>query len=263
MKGFTKAFNRASTSLLQATGAIEKTVDKDFDDEVRRYRSLESRLERLHKEAKGYLDALRAISLSQSKMAATIDTLYDPTKPLHVCAAMYKTCIENLEEVVRQDLDAAYRVTVLDPLSKFCGYFPVYNEAISKRSKKLLDYDAVRSKNRKLIERPNEDPTKLPRAEQEVQEMKTIFDHYHVSLKQELPKLIAMRITYLEPSFEALLKLQHIYATEASIRLKNLSASFQTAGGVTDFQIADRLLEGTVELTLEKMRTLPICVTPV
>lgn len=247
---------------MQATGAIEKTVDKEFDEEVRRYKSLESKLERLHRDAKGYLDALRAISLSQSRMAATIDTLYDATAPLHVCAAMYKTCIENLEEGVRQDLDATYRVTVLDPLSKFCGFFPVYNEAISKRGKKLLDYDAVRSRHRKLIERPNEDPTKLPRAEQEVQEMKTIFDHYHVSLQQELPKLVAMRITYLEPSFEALLKLQHVYATEASTRLNNLSASFQSAGCITDLEVADRQLEGSVELTLEKMRALPICMTP-
>lgn len=63
-----------------------------------------------------------------------------------------------------------------------CAYFPVVNEHISKRNKKvrpdypliiddyslslllqMLDYDSARSKLRKLIDKPSEDPTKLPR----------------------------------------------------------------------------------------------------
>lgn len=62
------------------------------------------------------------------------------------------------------------------------AYFPVTNEHITKRNKKvpflgcphevffthssvpkLLDYDAARNKLRKLIEKPSEDPTKLPK----------------------------------------------------------------------------------------------------
>jgi bridging integrator 3 len=64
-----------------------------------------------------------------------------------------------------------------------CAYFPVVNEHIAKRDKKvrlpsaiecaaieidrrrsqLLDYDAARSRLKKLIDKPSEDPTKLPR----------------------------------------------------------------------------------------------------
>jgi bridging integrator 3 len=61
-----------------------------------------------------------------------------------------------------------------------CAYFPVVNEHITKRNKKvrllleqnisvsmilpqLLDYDAARSRMRKLIDKPSEDPTKLPK----------------------------------------------------------------------------------------------------
>ena len=59
--------------------------------------------------------------------------------------------------------DQPFRTTVLDPLGKMNAYFPVINEHISKRNKKLLDYDAARSKVRKLTDKPSDDPTKLPK----------------------------------------------------------------------------------------------------
>lgn len=83
----------------------------------------------------------------------------------------------------------------MEPLGKMNAYFPVINDHISKRDKKvglsllstpclsmflfcdsccvcarralswikLLDYDAARSKLRKAIEKPSDDPTKLPK----------------------------------------------------------------------------------------------------
>lgn len=69
----------------------------------------------------------------------------------------------------------------MEPLGKMNAYFPIVNEHISKRNKKvcylimnwfprlirlsqLLDYDAARSRLNKLIAKPSEDPTKLPKA---------------------------------------------------------------------------------------------------
>jgi hypothetical protein len=63
-----------------------------------------------------------------------------------------------------------------------CAYFPVINDHIAKRNKKvghpqhpftqclltitltqMLDYDSARNKHRKMIEKPSEDPSKLPK----------------------------------------------------------------------------------------------------
>lgn len=52
---------------------------------------------------------------------------------------------------------------MLEPLGRYCSYFPEVNEAIKRRQKKLLDYDSARSKVRKLVDRPSEDPQRLPR----------------------------------------------------------------------------------------------------
>jgi len=52
---------------------------------------------------------------------------------------------------------------VTDPIGRFCAYFPGINEAIKKRDNKLLDYDKQRAKARKLVEKPSDDPEKLPK----------------------------------------------------------------------------------------------------
>lgn len=54
-------------------------------------------------------------------------------------------------------------MTVLEPLGRFNAYFPEVNDAIKRRQKKLLDYDAIRSKVSKLVDKPSEDPQRLPK----------------------------------------------------------------------------------------------------
>lgn len=91
----------------------------------------------------------------------------------------YKSAVEELDNIVSRDLDAPFRATVLEPVGKLCSYFPTVNEGISKRNKKvspdhcardailtpaqMLDYDAARSKVRKLQDKPSDDSIKLPR----------------------------------------------------------------------------------------------------
>jgi hypothetical protein len=59
--------------------------------------------------------------------------------------------------------DSTYRITVMEPIGKLVGILPFINDAIKKRNKKLLDYDAARSKVKRLVEKPSDDPSKLTR----------------------------------------------------------------------------------------------------
>ncbi len=54
-------------------------------------------------------------------------------------------------------------MTVLEPMQQLAGALPEVRLAIDKRAKKLLDYDAQRAKVRKLVEKPDNDASKLPR----------------------------------------------------------------------------------------------------
>ncbi|CAG8848201.1 27645_t:CDS:2, partial [Racocetra persica] len=99
--------------------------------------SLESKSEKLHKEAKGYLDSLRA---------ETIEHFYEDSTDNSLAGKNYKESIDRLERDCRDYLDEPYRQTVTEPIGRFCAYFPDINDAIKKRDKKLLDYDSQRAK---------------------------------------------------------------------------------------------------------------------
>ncbi|OZJ06413.1 hypothetical protein BZG36_00545 [Bifiguratus adelaidae] len=267
--GFKKNLNRAGTTLMQKAGAVDKTVDRDFDDEVQKFKTqvsrdvvlllsnffgtlrLEAKAEALTREAKGFLDALRAMSTSQKRIAETIANFRDEShSEMNAIGQQYKTVVEQLDEQSRGELDSAFRTTVLEPLSRFCAYFPDINAAISRRNKKLLDYDAIRSKVRKLVDKPSEDTSKLPLAEREANQAHEIYERYNTLLINEIPIIVDMRIPYVDPSFEALVKSQYQFVRESNDAFESLRSGFPATENTAD---------GRVEGVLQQMRELSIC----
>lgn len=57
--GFKKNVNRATTQVMMKTGHVEKTNDRDYEVEERRFKTMEAASLRLQKEARGYLDSIR------------------------------------------------------------------------------------------------------------------------------------------------------------------------------------------------------------
>ena len=129
------------------------------------------------------------------------------------------------------------------------------NEAIKKRSHKLLDYDSLRAKVKKLTEKPSDDVTKLPRLEKELSFAKDIYDQLNNQLVAELPKLIDMRVPYLDPSFEALVKIQLRFCTESYTRLAQVQ---QYLDASTREEYATGALDNKVEEVLQNMKELSI-----
>ncbi|KAK4569739.1 BAR adaptor protein Hob3 [Recurvomyces mirabilis] len=175
--GFKKAASRAGTQVMMKTGHVEKTTNREYEVEERRYRTLESASLRLQKEAKGYLDSLRAMTASQMRIAETIDAFYGEAGAKDGVSRSYKQAVEDLDAETVKALDGPYRTTVLEPIGRFCAYFPDINECIKKRNHKLLDYDAVRARVKKLTEKPDKDPGKLPRTEKEAEMVSTLHDY--------------------------------------------------------------------------------------
>ena len=167
------------------------------------------------------------------------------------------------------------RQTVLEPITRFCAYFPDINECmiifadiipqltlsllgIKKRNHKLLDYDATRAKVKKLVEKPDKDPTKLPRAERESDLAKTAYEALNEQLFSELPQLIDLRVPYLDPSFEALVKIQLRFCAEAYSRMAQVQ---QFLDADTREQYAQGHLDSRVEQVLGEIRELSIAGT--
>ncbi|KIW97360.1 protein hob3 [Cladophialophora bantiana CBS 173.52] len=239
-------------------GQVERTNDRDYEVEERRYRTMESAANRLQKEAKGYLDSLRAMTASQMRIAETIDAFYGDAGTRDGVSRSYKQAVEDLDAETIKALDGPYRATVLEPISRFCAYFPDINECIKKRNNKLLDYDSMRSKVKKLVEKPDKDVTKLPRAEKEAEMAKQAYEQLNEQLFTELPQLIDLRVPYLDPSFEALVKIQLRFCAEAYSRMAQVQ---QYLDPETREQYARGDLDNRVEQVLSEIRDLTIAGT--
>ncbi|KFY86225.1 hypothetical protein V500_07783 [Pseudogymnoascus sp. VKM F-4518 (FW-2643)] len=253
--GFKKNVNRATTQVMMKTGHVEKTNDRDYEVEERRYRTMEAASLRLQKEAKGYLDSLRAMTRSQMAIAETIDAFYGDSGANDGVSRSYKQAVADLDAETIKALDGPYRTTVLEPISRFCAYFPDINECIKKRNHKLLDYDAMRAKVKKLVEKPDKDASKLPRAEKEADMAKVAYEQLNEQLFTELPQLIDLRVPYLDPSFEALVKIQLRFCAEAYSRMAQVQ---QYLDAETRDQYAEGHLDTRVEQVLQEIRELSI-----
>jgi len=251
--------NRAGTTLMQKTGQIERTVDREFADEEAKFKTFEKECQALQKDSKGYLDAMKAMTAAQTRLADTIEAFYgssDQTSDGAMAGHAYKRSVDDLDGSVSRELDQPYRTTVSEPLGKMNAYFPVVNEHISKRNKKMIDYDSARSKLRKLIDKPSEDPTKLPRAQQEHDDAKEVFDMLNDQLISELPQLLDLRVPFFDPSFEAMIRMQCKFAEEGYEKMSGVQRFF--SDNVRDDYAAGQL-DAQVEGVLQEMRELSIC----
>ncbi|KAF8310336.1 BAR-domain-containing protein [Cantharellus anzutake] len=256
---FKKTVNRAGTTLMQKTGQIERTVDRDFSDESAKFKTYEKETIALQKDSKAFLEAIRAIASSQVKISETIDVFYGAADRMSegaMAANAYRRSTEELDATTTGQLDQAFRNTILEPVGRMASYFPNINSLIEKRNKKLLDYDAARSKLRKLEGKVDNDPTKLPRAEKEYEDAKEIFETINEQLVAELPQFLDLRVPYFDPSFEAMIRLQCKFAEEGYEKLGAVQRYFPD--NVRDDYAAGQL-DAQVENVLQEMKDLSIC----
>lgn len=249
-EGFKKAINRAGTSVLVKD--VDKTIDKDYDVEERRYKTLKTAGLNLQKASKGYLDSLRAVTAAQVNISEIVNNLYEESKQgagsqYNAVGNYYLQCVREFDEETVKQIDEPFRETILDPVTKFANYFTEIDEAIKKRSHKKIDYDQCKAKVRRLIDKPSKDAGKLPKAEKELALAKDIYEDLNQQLKEELPQLISLRVPYYDPSFESLVKIQLKFCTEGYSRIAQIQQYLEPesrdeyANGVLDGRIDDLL----------------------
>ncbi|ODV62217.1 BAR-domain-containing protein [Ascoidea rubescens DSM 1968] len=267
--GFKKAINRAGAQVMIKTGHVEKTVDREFDLEEKRFRSMEDSSLKLQKEAKQYFESLKSIMNSQTLITETFDSFYATNNDSYPLISKKSNSVDNDEGIVKnylkiikelndetfKSLNTPYKETVLDPINKFCFYFNDINEAIKKRNHKKIDYDSIRSKVKKLSEKPSDDLNKIPKLEKELNYSKDLYESLNSELKLELPQLISLRVPYLDPSFESLVKIQLRFFTDSYTRLSQVQNSFDAESRDA---YANEQLDQKVDDVLQRMRELSI-----
>ena len=108
------------------------------------------------------------------------------------------------------------------------------------------------------MEKPDKDPTKLPRAERESVLAKQAYETLNEQLFTELPQLIDLRVPYLDPSFEALVKIQLRFCAEAYSRMAEVQKYLDPK---TRENYAEGKLDEEVDRVLGEIRDLSIAGT--
>ena len=68
------------------------------------------------------------MTASQMRIAETIDAFYGDAGAKDGVSRSYRQAVEDLDAETIKALDGPYRTTVLEPISRFCAYFPDVNE---------------------------------------------------------------------------------------------------------------------------------------
>ncbi|CAO3630755.1 unnamed protein product [Cunninghamella blakesleeana] len=183
----------------------DATMDSEFAGELEKLKTLEKYIEKLSNEAKNYQKSLRALNKSQVNIIDSMDQFYMETTESSTYKE-YKKMIKQLEYSLKSDIEESYGTTVVEPLARYCAYFPEVNEVIKRRQNKLLDYDNQRTKVRKLVDKPSDDTQKLVMAENELDLAREMYENLNNMLIDELPKMNDLRVPYLDPTFESIIK---------------------------------------------------------
>ncbi|KMU73852.1 BAR adaptor protein Hob3 [Coccidioides immitis RMSCC 3703] len=107
--------------------------------------------------------------------------------------------------------------------------------------------------------RPDKDAPKLPPSGEKTQRwLKQAYGQLNDQLFNELPQLIDLRVPYLDPSFEALVKIQLRFCAEAYSRMAQVQ---QYLDADTREEYASGNLDNKVEQVLQEIRDLSIAGT--
>lgn len=312
--GIKKAINRVGTQVMLKTGHIEQTIDKEYEFQEKRYRTMEENSIKLQKNLRLYLDSLRLLTNSQINIAESLNSFYgtnndkrssnisrtgsvntgDKIQTIHEeeendnttttitttnTTSNYNNLIQEYYATIKQlndsciaNLENPYNQTVLNPIARFNSYYIEINEIIKKRHNKLLDYDAMKNKLRKLIENPttnispsmktniiesnhNQYEEKLKIYNQELTEVESKYVEINNQLLIELPKLINHRISYFDPSFESFVKIQLRFFNENYHVLNQLQLKLDAQ---TRQDYIEGKLEDRIDDVLRRMKKLDI-----
>lgn len=276
--GIKKAINRVGTQVMLKTGQIDQTVDKEFEYEEKKFRDLETTSINLQKELQVYFKTLKNLTNSQLNISKAVLSFYDDQKNYDKLENTMGSVTQNnlthhkefangyfqimsyLNNQCLSDLETPYCQTVLNPVSKFNSYYVEINEAIKKRSRKQIDYDFMKSKVKKLAEKSltgsninNEN--KYNEYNEQLKDLKKSYEFLNTQIISELPKLISLRIPFLDPTFESFVKIQLRFFNESYFQLNNLQSILNSK---VRYDYINGNLEKKIDDTLNKMNELNI-----
>ncbi|XP_006031783.1 bridging integrator 2 [Alligator sinensis] len=207
-----KRFSRAQEKVLQKLGKTVETKDEQFEQSAYNFQLQQNEGNKLYKDLKTFLNAVKVMHESSKKVAETLQEIYsvdwDGHEDLKAIAESNNLLWEDYEEKLA---DQAVRL-----MENYLAQFSEIKERIAKRGRKMVDYDSARHHLEALQNVKKKDEAKIAKAEEEFNKAQTVFEDLNKELREELPVLYSSRIACYVTIFQNISNLRDIFYKEMS-----------------------------------------------
>ncbi|XP_013383159.1 bridging integrator 3 [Lingula anatina] len=247
-------FNRFTTP---RRSVLSISAEKDFEREKKKLEILDERSKKLYKDMKRCTEAAAALSKCESKMSQDLvaSSLCQSEPDLLLLVEDWNAAVVRLD-LLMQEMNTNAQKAVVEPMKKFNSVFPSVQSAIKKREQSLQEYNKCQSKVEKYQDRERTGPTvvKLENAKKALNAAKEEFEYLNSQLMEDMPRLYEGRMEYFRPCFQALIRSQVAYFTEAFKIYTELSLQFNKVTEVPP----DEKYDTSLQQKLSEIKSLSI-----
>ncbi|XP_056913230.1 amphiphysin isoform X4 [Takifugu flavidus] len=217
-KNVQKRLNRAQEKVLQKLGKADETKDEQFEQVVINFRRQESEGSRLQREMKAYMIAIKGMQQASINLTQSLHEVYEPDwHGKDDVLSIGKDCDALWEDFHNKLVDS----TLLN-LDAYLQNFPDLKGRVSKRSRKLIDYDSARHHVETLQMSGMKNDRKMMKAEDELKKAQQVFEELNSSLQNELPTLWDSRVDFYIGTFKSVTRLEARFHREISLVCRQL-----------------------------------------
>lgn len=193
---------------------------------MKKLERLDENTKKVYKDTKRCLESQTAQYRSEMKMVQDLanSALVREEETLQPLAEHWSGTATKLEQI-SNELNTNYQKTVVEPMKRFSTIVPSTQAAVKKRDQSLQEYSRCLAKVEKYREKERTGPNvvKLDAARKALLWAKDDFETQNSVLTGELPRFYEHRIDYVQPCFQALIRSQVKYYTDARNMYTDLS----------------------------------------
>ncbi|CAM9936994.1 unnamed protein product, partial [Bubo scandiacus] len=207
-----KRFSRAQEKVLQKLGKTVETKDEQFEQSAYNFHLQQNEGNKLYKDLKAFLGAVKVMHESSRKVAETLQEIYSTDWDGHE----ELRAIADSNDLLWDDYEAKLADQALRLMENYLAQFGDFKERIAKRGRKLVDYDSARHHLEALQSAKKKDEAKIAKAEEEFNKAQAVFEDLNRDLREELPVLYGSRIACYVTIFQNISNLRDVFYKEMS-----------------------------------------------
>ncbi|XP_077997051.1 myc box-dependent-interacting protein 1-like [Glandiceps talaboti] len=216
-KQFAKTTTRAKERMLRSLGKADETKDKIFDEYVQHFNKQQAAASKLQKEINKYIQCVKAMSAASRSLYGFLREVYEEEWE------GYNELNDLAEtgELLWDDYQQRLSEQVYNPINTYQNSFTEVKSRISKRGRKLVDYDSARHNLEAVQSNPKKkDEAKTAKVQDAYVDAKRLYDELNNELLEELPSLYDRRIPLYANTFQITFAAESTFHGELS-KVKN------------------------------------------